>query len=263
MSTSSPETLIEQPELPLKFAIKHKPDADEVSRQVVKLLHEHGNGKFSDRDSSSGFVYAKWEPVKDVVANIMSTRIVTTGTAEDKSKNGITVDELYTKVFGQDAPGAHGEDLSEELAAAVKEVKKTIWGYLNKGTTGHVNHRAKDLVMAEGEIIRESTDADGNVVRNRLQARYLTANTKIVSAQAEAIVTDILEQAFEKANRYIKLVGERVPELALPLAKKSKAISASSAKKFTYADPTFVAEMTAVTLPNGQEAQSVTTGDAE
>ena len=156
-----------------------------------------------------------------------------------------------------------GEDLSEELAAAVSKVKTKTWGFTNKGTTGHVNHRAKDLVMVEGEINRESTDPKGRTFTVKVTGRYLTANTKLVSTQAEAIITDILESAFEKANRYAKLVGERVPELALPMAKKNKAIAAAAAKKFTYADPTFVAELTAGVSPNGQESKSIESGEAE
>jgi hypothetical protein len=244
MSTPT-ETPIDQPDAgDVRFFITHKPNPDQVELQVCKILHEHGEGEFTYGDSSTGYTYPDWDAAKTKVVGIMSEKVVTTGTAEDKAENSIIPDELYVAVLGEDAPGANGEELPLEVSAAVDSLKGKFWGYCNKGTSGHVNHQQKDLVMVEEEVSRPSIDPrTGRTSKIKVRGRFLTANPKVVSLQAENVIEKILDDAYRKANNYAKMVGDRIPELAVPLAKKSAAISKAAAKKFTYSDPTYVAEL--------------------
>jgi hypothetical protein len=246
MSTPSTETPVDQPDAGnVRFFIEPKSDPNQVNRQVVKLLHEFGG--YSEHDPNTGYVYARWDLVKARCGEIMADKIVTIGTTEDKRDHSIIIDELYIALYGEDAPGADGEPVHPpELAEAVKFAKSKSWGFLNKGTTGYVNHRQSDLVMVDDDVTRAGVDSrTGRTISITLRGRYLTANHKILSLQVEHTVQKILDDAYIKANKYVKMVGDRVEELRGPLAKKSKAIAAESAKKFTYANPAYVAELAA------------------
>jgi hypothetical protein len=252
ISPSEPQVVAPDADV-VEFLIPGKPDQYEVTRLTWQAMVDAG---FGFRNPRSGYTEPDWEALKAAVLEVMSDRVVTTGTIEDLARNGITQEELYAEVFGDDALGLSGEKLTPEQEKAFDDLKRKAWGYCNLGTTGHVNKQAglSGLVMVEAMISRDKINPETKrkVVGKEL-GRFLTANTKLLMLQTEDIVTRELEKAFTKVENYAKMVGERQPELAGPLARQGQAIARAAAAKFVHGDPKAVAALTAGVSTNGQE----------
>jgi hypothetical protein len=149
---------------------------------------------------------------------------------------------LYVELF-PNGPAAIGAPTSEEEQAAKDFIADTLWRW---STTTNRNAWLQKELADSGMIVLEAKKFSTDPTVAPQVGRYVT---DVESAMMDFIENKILADVQKKmgeADQWLATIMLRNPELALPAARKAKALLKAAVDSAHHADPNFVRDTLAI-----------------
>jgi hypothetical protein len=193
-----------------------------------------------------GLVLADDKKLKQAVVEAMLGHHVVKSTKE-MSSLGVTKYELYSEVLPA-GPGIANLPDSIEADAAKTKLMNKVWGYVNTGTTGHVQNNIahSGYVVVEAQVRRTKVHQEtGKKEIGTDMARFLTADRDLIMTHlTNPAGAKFLAQA-RKLENLLGMVTERRPELAIPIARQLNVVVRQAVAAIPHADTKQAAALTA------------------
>jgi hypothetical protein len=201
--------------------------------------HDHRSDQKAPDDSQ----------LKSSVLEAMSRYHVATSN-KDLSVKAVTKFELYSEVF-PNGPGVTSIPDTAEGAEAQKKLINKVWGYIQTGTTGHVQQSiaASGMVLCEAKVSRTHVNEETGKREPTTQlGRFLTSDHALILKYYTAPAGADFAQASRKLENKLGMVVGRQPELAVTIARQMAAVVRASIASIPHADPKHVAALVAGSL---------------
>ncbi|WP_280250270.1 hypothetical protein [Nocardia abscessus] len=231
----------------------HVLDPRLVKRMQDQTLIDHG---YCTRDNRSGVEIPDDSQLKSAVLEAMSRHHVVRGN-KDLSMKAVNKFELYSEIFPE-GPGVTSIPDTPEAIEAQKKLTTKVWGYIQTGTTGHVQQAiaASGMVLCEAKVSRTLINEEtGKREPTLTLARFLTSDHALILTYYTAPAGVDFTQASRKLENKLSMVVGRQPELASTIAKQMAAVVKAAIAAIPHADPKHVAALVAGSLV-ADEAES-------
>ncbi|GAA1817333.1 hypothetical protein HC028_21185 [Planosporangium flavigriseum] len=192
-----------------------------------------------------GQVYSDEMQLKVAMLEAMINQHVAKG-QRDLAKRAITKFELYAEML-PNAPGVESLPRTPEEAAAQDQLKKTLWSWLNAGTTGYVQVRVAELgyVLCEAPVSRTKVNEEtGRREPTTETGRFLTTNRQLILNHYTTPAGTRFLAAARKLDAQLGLVTARRPELAEPIEKQLSVVLRQALESIRHADVRQAAALT-------------------
>lgn len=202
-----------------------------------------------------GLTIADEKQLKQAVVQIMLDNHVV-NTQKEMSSRGVTKFELYSELLPT-APGVLNLPESIEEHEAKNKLMNKVWGYVNTGTTGHVQANIRDsgYVVVEAQVRRTKVHQEtGRKEITTDMARFLTAERDLIMTHLTNPAGAKFVAQARKLENLLGMVTERRPELTAPIARQLSVVLKQAVAAIPHADPRQAAALTAGTSSEGEQS---------
>jgi hypothetical protein len=215
-------------------------DRDLVEKIMSQALIDGGYVK-----EEEGLVLADDKPLKAaVVQTMLDNHVVNSG--KEMPSRGVTKFELYAELLPT-APGITSLPESVEENEAKTKLMNKVWGYVNTGTTGHVQQNISDsgYVVVEAQVRRTKVHQEtGKKEISTEMARFLTADRELIMTHLTGPAGSKFVAQARRLENLLGMVTERRPELAVPVARQLNVVVKQAVAAIPHADARQAAALT-------------------